>query len=81
MSHYPRLIGAEHLGQYRVLVSFDDGRMGILDLSEDLWGDYRSALRDPTVFEQFYIDCGVLAWDNGAEFDGDELYHQLNQIN
>jgi Protein of unknown function (DUF2442) len=81
MSQYPRLIAAEHLEQYSLRVTFEDGRVGILDLSEELWGDYRSALRDPAIFEQFYIDGGILAWDNGAEFEGDELYHQLNQIN
>lgn len=81
MAQYPRLVAAKHIGNYRVHVTFEDGREGVIDLSEDLWGDYRSALRDPTIFDQFFIDGDTLAWDNGAEFDSDDLYHQLNQIN
>ncbi len=81
MAQYPRLVEAKYLGSYRLHIKFEDGREGVVDLSEDLWGDYRSALRDPAIFAAFFIDGDVLAWDNGAEFDSDDLYHQLNQIN
>jgi hypothetical protein len=46
----PRLSNARHMGDYQMWLQFADGRTGIVDFSDDLWGDDLEPLRDPGTF-------------------------------
>ena len=43
----PQLANARHMGDYQMWLQFTDGRAGIVDFSDDLWGEDLEPLRDP----------------------------------
>ena len=56
---------AEHLGEYRLRVAFNDGREGIADLRPMVFGERRMVfepLKDLSGFRQFFIEHGTLCW-------------------
>src|SRR4030095_14212191 len=50
LAHYeyaPRhVIEARYLGDYKVWLEFNDGRKGVVDLADELYGDAQHPLRD-----------------------------------
>jgi hypothetical protein len=70
---------ARQLGDYRVWLRFDDGRQGIVDLADALWGEDLEVLRDPAVFAAWRLDAGyaTLVWDEGFCFAPDDLYDRV----
>ena len=76
-----QVIDARYMGDYKVWVQFDDGRSGVVDLADDLWGEEHESLRDRETFSDVYVDRGLrtIAWWNGAEFAPEYLYQKLNQ--
>jgi hypothetical protein len=76
------VVAARYLGDYRVWLKFDNGREGLIDLEDDLWGDEHEALRDRSLFSEFFVDPGraTLAWDNGSDFSPEYLYTKLSHL-
>lgn len=66
-----RVTSVDHLGGYRLRVSFDDGVTRDLDLEPVLEGDLYRPLLDPAVFAEVSVDPEVhtLVWPSGADFD------------
>jgi hypothetical protein len=64
------------LDGYRVRLSFLDGTVGDVDLSEHLWGPMFAPLSDPSYFRQVVVDpeLGTIVWPNGADFAPEMLY-------
>ena len=75
----PRLLTARHLEGYRIELAYEDGRRGVVDLEDELWGEVFEPLRDPEVFAAFRLDdeLGTLVWPNGADLAPEFLYAQL----
>ena len=48
----PCLSNARHMGDYQMWLQFADGRAGIVDFSDDLWGAELEPLRDRVTFEE-----------------------------
>jgi len=42
------------MGDYQMWLQFSDGKAGIVDLSDDLWGEDLEALRDPRILSRFW---------------------------
>ncbi len=63
------------LGDYTLLVRFDDGSEQVINFEPVLYGEMWGPLRDPTFFNQVAIDpvAHTLAWPNGADFDPETL--------
>ena len=76
------VIDARYLGDYKVWLEFNDGRKGVVDLSDDLYGENLEQLRDRDRFAEFYLDYGLatIAWLHGADFAPDYLYERLNAV-
>ena len=68
------------LGGYRVLIRFEDGMKGELDLSSliDFKGIF-APLRDEREFARVHVhpELGTLVWPNGADLDQDVLYSKI----
>jgi len=66
-----RITSVDHLGDFRLRVSFDDGITRDLDLEAVLEGELYGPLRDPSVFAKVTVDPEVhtIVWPNGADFD------------
>ncbi len=74
------VISAEHRGDYRIEVVFDNGKRGIVDFSayaEERRGVF-ARFRDMAFFRDFHIneELGVLAWGDDIDIAPETLYAQ-----
>lgn len=69
---------ADYLGDYRLLLQFDNGERGEVDL-QDLIFKYPAAepLRDKSRFQQFSLDeWSTVVWDCGFDVSPETLYER-----
>ncbi|MBV8844990.1 MAG: DUF2442 domain-containing protein [Bryobacterales bacterium] len=63
---------------YKLLIEFEDGVSGTLDLSKELYGPVFEPLRDPLLFAQVSIDeYGVICWPNGADLAPEVIHEEF----
>jgi len=74
--------GARYLGDYKIWLEFNDGKKGVVDLADDLYGENFDVLRDRVRFADFYLDYGLatIAWHHGADFAPHYLYEKLSAM-
>lgn len=67
---------AKYLEDYKVEVSFNNGRKGVADLAEALRGPIFEPLREKTKFTQFKVDeeLETICWSNGADLAPEYIY-------
>ncbi len=77
-----QVVEARYLGDYKVYLEFNDGRKGVVDLSDELYGEEMTPLRDRGRFSQVYLDKGLatLAWLDGQDFAPEFLYDRLKAM-
>ena len=77
------VVEARYLGDYKVWLEFNDGRKGVVDLSDELHGEEHTPLRNRELFSTFYLDYGLasIAWLDGADFAPEFLYEKLKAMN
>jgi hypothetical protein len=77
------VVEARYLHDYKVWLEFNDGRKGVVDLADELYGDEHTPLRDRDTFSRFYLDHGLasIAWLEGADFAPEFLYDRLKAMN
>jgi len=77
----PKLESAEYVGGYRIRLRFADGRVGEIDMADDLWGEVFEPLKDPAVFRSFRVDreLNTISWDTGADLAPEYLYEKTAQ--
>lgn len=70
------VVNAKYLKDYEVEVAFNDGRKGVADLSDSLWGPMFEPLRDKRLFAQLKVDeeLQTIAWPNGADLAPEYVY-------
>jgi hypothetical protein len=73
LSHVKALDGA------RIWVLFSNGMEGVRDCSDilDEGGPMVEPLRDPRMFRQVFVRCGVPAWPNGFDIDAIQLCMEM----
>ena len=79
----PRLSDARHMGDYQMWLQFADGRAGIVDFSDDLWGEDLEPLRDLVIFAEIALDEGLatLSWERGGiDISPSYLYSKLESV-
>jgi hypothetical protein len=77
-----RLRALSALKDWQLAVTFNDGLTGRVDLSELVNGPDAGvfeALRDTDFFAQVYLDCGAVAWPNGADLAPDAMYKEIRR--
>jgi hypothetical protein len=65
----PRVTDVEVRPPYGLHLTFDDGIVREVDLTEDLWGPVFEALKDPEFFARVTVDHGTVVWPNGVDLD------------
>ncbi|MBN2895068.1 MAG: DUF2442 domain-containing protein [Campylobacterales bacterium] len=65
---------ARHLHDYQLEVTFNNGITKIVDLQNELDGEIFEPLKNLEQFQKVYLDCGTIAWENGADFAPEYLY-------
>jgi len=72
MSHeIYRVVSFEKVAPFTLKVLFDDGTSQVIDFLPILKGELYGPLKDPSLFDQVWIDPEVhtLVWPTGADFD------------
>ena len=75
------IVEARVLEGYQVLLRFEDGVEGVLDLDRLVrFEGIFAPLRDPNEFARLAVnpELGTICWPNGADLDPDVLYAQVN---
>ena len=72
------VIEAKYVEGYKVEVSFNDGRKGIVDLSVALTGPVFEPLKEVSAFSQLRVDreLETIVWPNGADLAPEFIYFQ-----
>lgn len=68
---------AQYLGDYRVRLTFNNGREGVADLRPMIFDEPRtvfSPLRDLSVFRQLFIAHGALCWLGDLDVAPEYIY-------
>jgi hypothetical protein len=74
-----KVIHAEYHKGYEILVEFNDGVKGVVDLEADLWGVVFEPLREIGLFKQFEVSplFKTIVWPNGADLAPEYLYSKV----
>lgn len=69
---------AKYLEDYKVEVTFNNGRKGVADLFDALQGGVFEALKDKTMFSQMNVDAVLetIVWPNGADLAPEYIYYK-----
>lgn len=75
------ITAVEHLGEYRLRLTFADGLVGDVDFADRLKaprGPMLEPLRDVDYFAKVAVDpeLGTVVWPNGADLAPDVLHEQ-----
>jgi len=63
---YFHIINADYLDNYKIELTFNNQRKGIVDLEEYVReGEVFQNLRDIDKFRNYKVDYGTLTWENG----------------
>ena len=76
MEFLPSVTRAEYRGDYRIHVTFNDGKSGTIDFAQWLDGPVFEPLRDTEYFQRFFVEGGTVSWPNGADVAPETLYEQ-----
>lgn len=65
-----------HVSDYKLLLTFEDGSIRLVDLEPHLEGEIFEPLREVNYFKTAYVDPEVdtIVWENGADMSPDFLY-------
>jgi len=77
MDFLPSVIRANYDGGFRIHLIFNDNAEGSVDFQGWLEGPVFEPLKDPSYFQQFFIDGGTIAWPNGADIAPETLYEAV----
>ena len=73
----PNVVSVKQTGPYRLLVRFNDGAQGELDVKAEIsFEGVFEPLKDPDFFAQVRVneELGTIVWPNGADFDPSTLH-------
>ncbi len=72
------ITNARYLEDYKVAVSFDNGREGVADLADALKGPVFEPLRNKSEFSALIVDeeLKTITWPSGADMAPEYLYFQ-----
>lgn len=69
---------AKYLHDYKVELKFNDGKKGVVNLENELYGAVFEPLKDKKVFSSVKLDkdLDTIAWENGADLAPEFLYYE-----
>ena len=77
-----RVTAVEALPEYRLQVSFLDGTQGIVDMARLIHNDGAgifTALRDPAVFKQVFVESGAVTWPGEIDLAPDAMHQEIKR--
>ncbi len=71
-----RVIQADYVEAFKIMLYFNDGANGVVDLEKELYGQIFEPLKNLDFFKSFTLDTWTICWPNGADFSP-EFLHDL----
>ncbi len=71
------VVKATYVEQYKISLTFSDGKEGIVDLKKVIFDDPRpifQALQDINNFQKFTVEMDTIVWENGLDLSPEFLY-------
>jgi len=65
---------AEYLDNYRLLLTFNNGKIKTVDLQNELNGTVFAPLKQLDFFKKFQVKYNTVEWENGADYAPEYLY-------
>ncbi len=83
MAMFLHVTDAKYLGDYKVEVTFDNGRKGVADLVNSLGGPAFEPLRNKSEFASLTVDeeLQTVVWPNGVDLAPEYLFFQVFKNN
>jgi hypothetical protein len=78
MIHY--VIKAKYVKDYKIEITFEDKKTGIVDLKETIFNDKRpifQELKDKNKFSQIKVAMDSIVWQNGLDLSPEFLYKMI----
>lgn len=72
-----KVVSAKYLENYKLLLSFNNGSNGIVDLKNKIFSDHRNVfkpLQDIEFFSDFTQNRWTIEWKNGVDLAPEFLY-------
>ena len=65
-----------YVSEYKLLLTFEDGSIKLVDLERELDGEIFEPLKDVNYFKTVRVnpDLDTIVWENGADISPDFLY-------
>lgn len=76
----PKAIKVEPLENYKLMVTFQDGKVGIFDVKPYLFGEFYEPIKDREYFKKVKINGFTVEWPNGADISPEELYENSIRV-
>ena len=75
----PKIADVRYVSEFKLWLEFEDGREGIIDLENELWGEVFESLRNRREFKKFQMDreLNTIRWGTGADFAPEFLYEKV----
>ncbi len=76
---YYDVVDARHIEGYKIELTFEDGKKGVVDLKDYAKeGGIFGRFDDLDYFRRFYVnkDLGALCWPDGLDIAPETLYHK-----
>ena len=70
-------VEAKALQNYKLCVTFDDGKSGIIDLKEFIKKGIFVSLEDVQLFNKVYVTRSSIAWSDELEIDALTVYAEI----
>lgn len=71
-----------YVSEYKLLLTFEDGSIKLVDLERELDGEIFEPLKDVNYFKTVRVnpDLDTIVWENGADISPDFLYQIGTQV-
>ncbi len=79
---YPDLIKAKYVGDYKLELTFENGKSGIVDFQKYLEkGEIFAPLKDLSFFKTFAVnrELGIITWNNEIDIAPETLYSEATK--
>ena len=72
---------ATYIEDFKINIVFNNGRKGVVDLTDSLYGPVFEPLKNATLFSQVFVhkDLETISWPNGADLAPEYLYFKAFQ--
>jgi len=75
-----KITKAKYIRDYKIHLTFNDGKQKVVNLKKELWGEVFEPLKDVNYFKKFTLNPFTIQWENGADFSPEFLYQYDEEI-